>query len=510
LAATSEARWTQPLFKTRWQKLKDDIAYGKLHATDLGDLMPLVVDNASSLVSNVTNSSRKVTNSSHAGDDLLVVIAAHCPDEQQWILLMALICGVRKFHGERTTIFIVDNGSPPPYDEKIHIIARLDDRVLHKRFGATRWEWGALNETMSWLDKHGADRFKHVAYFQHSMVLERPLPLDALACPLVSFQRFGPGWFGTNFVERCDAWMVTLDKNLAKQPCRVPETLYFTYSVSFVAHAWAALKLHRLGLWSRIGPLTQKGEDETTERLMAVASDYFLRSGPDLCNLDGDFQHLPTYVSKYSHGGRVYAKDYYAGLKGGSISNQTWSYKDVDENNLNVCLHDRQAWPAFYDIIKEAKGASFMPSLSPTILPTHYIENHIPSKPLEAAALPAPGLSPPSKVTTGSQVADFVTPNPLTSPEAEVTLADLKALQQRLRDAGLDSSLPSAQFVASATTVTAGVGDSVDPSSDLSSGALSRMNDNPLAAVAHRSLVDIDPPQKQRHSGYGLFSLKLW
>jgi len=457
LAATSEARWTEPVFNKWWEGLRDEVTYGRLRGTtDLGDQLVLTGGTAlPSASKRIKPAAPNISNMTTTGDGLLVVIAAHCPDEQQWILLMALICGVRRFHGEHATIFIVDNASPPPFEEKISLIAHFDSRILHKKFSTTRWEWGALNETMSWLDNNGAGKFKYVAYFQHSMVLEKPLPLAELACPFVSFQRFGPGWFGTNFVQLCDSWMTKLDNSLVNEPCRVPEYIYFTYSVSFVAHAWAALKLHRLGLWSKIGPLTEKREDQATERLMGIASDHFLHSGPELCNLDGDFQHLPTFVSKYSHEGRVYAKDYYAGLKGGSISKQTWAYKDVNESNMNMCSTNPTAWPAFHGILKATNAIPSEPPQTGSGLSTGNVE------PLAAAA--AASAAPPSaKVEASSQEStstkpDRIEPLPTRSSSAQLegALADLKALQLRLSSAGLDSSLPSEQSTGAGAAATA-------------------------------------------------------
>ena len=57
--------------------------------------------------------------------------------------------------------------------------------------------------------------------------------------------------------------------------CAIPEMLYFAYSVSFVAHAWAVRVLHRAGLFTKVA-VNDTDEDMATERLIAVAAELIL------------------------------------------------------------------------------------------------------------------------------------------------------------------------------------------------------------------------------------------
>lgn len=290
---------------------------------------------------------------------LFVSIGAHIMDEIDYILLLKLICSIREYHNNETMIYIYDNGSNMEYYYKILNLSKNDLNIFIERSEISKWEFGAIEASMTWLEQYNMKKLKHIdnqmdkklsssssllddshinnhknniqnqhfthfAYFQHSMSLLKPLPLQNLGCPFVSFRKFGPGSQrkSTATFRHMLQWLEALELKNKIDPCRLYEINYFTYSVSFVSNIWAINKLYKdLKIFNKT-LITDKNEDQLSERFIAVCAELFLNSSPETCHLDGDWEAIPQYVTKVTHELKVVN-----GIK----------YDDVDASILDGC-----------------------------------------------------------------------------------------------------------------------------------------------------------------------------
>ena len=235
-------------------------------------------------------------------------------------LLLRAAESVRRFHPEAKLV-VVDNGSP-----QAHFVAPEGAEVV--RHSRSRWAFGAINASLSIALASGARCY---AYLQHSMELLRPLPLAGLSCNVVAFRTFdADNWGYCRQLNRtatpparyramrchlrtcCEydsagrlsghqyQWAVRRAKAFDGESA-VGHTGHI-FAHGFVSCDHAALAQLQASLVG-VQPISSKGEDEASERLLGVFASAKLDSDPMNCRLDGDYQSgPPRFVGKISQG----------------------------------------------------------------------------------------------------------------------------------------------------------------------------------------------------------------
>lgn len=225
---------------------------------------------------------------------LVAAVSAHIGDETEWMLLRRALCSIRSHHPD-ASILVVDQASPEDLFRRLSVISDRGNASISvcRSHKASSWALGAIQQAYEWAQVIDAT---HVAYFQHNMMLNQPLPLSnhgdsALStypnCSFASFQVF-PGdnydsmYRTKHFVMRMwvdHEWTTRLHQRTAKGASGV-------YSHGFVATTRALQALDEIGLFGV--RVCSKFQDEGVERMLGRAAEGPLNSTQSRCNLDGD------------------------------------------------------------------------------------------------------------------------------------------------------------------------------------------------------------------------------
>ena len=263
-------------------------------------------------------SSNRASRPSQPPPPFVVAIGAHVSSAEHAQLLLRAAESVRLFHPEAKLV-VVDNGSPR------YFVAPEGAEVV--RHSHSRWAFGAINASLSIALASAARCY---TYLQHSMELLRPLPLAGLSCNVVAFRTFEADNWGycrqlnrtaapaSYRAKRCHLrtcceydsagrlsghqyqWAVRRAKAFDSESA-VGHTGHI-FAHGFVSCDHAALAQLQASLVG-VQPISSKGEDEASERLLGVFASAKLDSDPINCRLDGDYQSgPPRFVGKISQG----------------------------------------------------------------------------------------------------------------------------------------------------------------------------------------------------------------
>lgn len=236
---------------------------------------------------------------------LLTAIGCHIGSNADLLLLHRLLCSVQLHYRSAlaagsSQILIVDNDSAEPYATELRRFAAAANAAVAV-CSPSHYDFGALEVAVRLALRAGA---AHLAYFQHSMRLLRPLPLEALQCPLVAFQSFPARNFNSDLGTNAQAhsnlksW-VTREALTIGVPAGLVGVASHIFNSAFVADAGALRLLHdaRVFETSTCAKVLEQG----AERLLGVVAHGVLGSPPENCSFDGSFMARPLHVEKTSH-----------------------------------------------------------------------------------------------------------------------------------------------------------------------------------------------------------------
>ena len=233
---------------------------------------------------------------------LLAVLSVHAMSNADLLLTHRSLCSLREHHSV-ANLFVVDNGSPPPYDASVRRFALMANASAIASCASSCFEFGALAVASSYAARFGA---MHVAILQHSMRLLRPLPIGALPCPLTAFKWFPASSFqsslggGSESQNLLRQWVAHRARSYgAEAAVGVANGIAHT---SFVASIHAVRVLREL--FDSV-PICAKWLQEGSERLLAAVAYTRFGAGPTgnqlACTLDGYHKSKPRYIEKTSH-----------------------------------------------------------------------------------------------------------------------------------------------------------------------------------------------------------------